>query len=68
MDHTEIVNKINNALQNIEMSDEIRVLLIELRDDFPSARTTLDKMELISRWCQILSPGIHLIFEMLPHK
>lgn len=63
----ELIDKINNALQTIAMPDEIRILLIELKDDIPNALTPEEKQDLYIRWMEIILTTVQIVYEISNH-
>lgn len=61
METKNIVDKINKALENIEMPQHIRKLLIELRDDIPHAKTPEDKQAIFLRWGQLIMTAMNVV-------
>ena len=60
MTKKEIVLKIDEALQNVDMSPETRGLLIELRNEIPHIKTKDEILNLGFKWAEIITKIIIL--------
>ncbi|WP_447635719.1 hypothetical protein [Flavobacterium microcysteis] len=63
----DLINKINETLQNVDMPNEIRELLIELRNQIPSATTLEQKQGIYLRWMEIILAATQIVYEISTH-
>jgi len=64
MNQDDFINKIDYALQNVAMPTEIRDLLIELKLDVPTAINAEQRMELFTRWIEIITTTVQIVYEI----
>lgn len=55
MKNIDIEYDIDYALQNIEMPDTIKELLITLREEIPKAKTNEEKLQIAFKWMELIS-------------
>ena len=68
MNTQEYIDKINIALQTIAMPDEVRMLLVELRDDLPLAKTEQEQLEIFRRWGTIALTAGKFLYDILENQ
>lgn len=59
----DLINRIEYALQNIAMPEEIRILLTDLKEDVPRAKTAEQKLQIFVRWVDIIMLAADVVHE-----
>lgn len=59
----DLINRIEYALQNTTMPEEIRILLTDLKQDVPKAKTAEQKLKIFVRWIDIIMLAADVVQE-----
>lgn len=60
MTKQELTSKIDEALNNFEMSHEVRELLILLKNEIPKAKSTDECVQLVLKWGELITKAVFI--------
>jgi hypothetical protein len=68
MKNNDIQSQIDMALQNVEMPDGIRQLLIMLREEIPKAKTTEERRQIALKLVEIITTVVSATIAVIQQK